>query len=365
MFTRVALVSLALCMMMSLIGVNSSLHAEPADSAAPDNAAQPNTPTASVESTNPADAATYDPLKLADQLAIKTLDLTVRDEARDRAIPLRIYLPASTDPQPIVLFSHGLGGTCKNNAYLGQHWAGRGYVAVFLEHPGSNDAVWRDVPVAQRRAAMAKAASAANFMLRVKDVPAVLDALTRWHADPDHALHDRLDRTRVGMSGHSFGAVTTQAVSGQVMGRNLSFTDPRIVAAVALSPSSPQRGEPREAFGQVKIPWLLMTGTHDEALIGHADVASRLAVYPALPPGDEGRVNKYELVLHNGEHSAFSDRALPGDRQQRNPNHHRAILALSTAFWDAHLRQDQSATAWLNGQGPASVLEEKDRWQKK
>jgi hypothetical protein len=47
----------------------------------------------------------------------------------------------------------------------------------------------------------------------------------------------------------------------------------------------------------------------------------------------------------------------------RNPNHHRVILALSTAFWDAYLRGDAQALAWLNGSGPRSVLEAADLWQ--
>jgi len=109
----------------------------------------------------------------------------------------------------------------------------------------------------------------------------------------------------------------------------------------------------------VKIPWMLMTGTEDISPIGDIDVESRLAVYPALP---EGR--KYELVLDGAKHSAFSDNPLPGDGGKRNPNHHRAILALSTAFWDAYLKNDPAAKAWLDGNGPATVLEEKDRWQK-
>ncbi len=56
----------------------------------------------------------------------------------------------------------------------------------------------------------------------------------------------------------------------------------RIDAAFAMSPSSPAIGKPAVAFGRVKIPWLLMTGTHDVAAIGDAAVASRLAVYPWL-----------------------------------------------------------------------------------
>ena len=103
-----------------------------------------------------------------------------------------------------------------------------------------------------------------------------------------------------------------------------------------------------------------MTGTKDVAPIGHADVASRLAVFPALPTG-----HKYELVLGKAEHSAFTDTALPGDREPRNPNHHRAILAISTAFWDAYLKNDPAARVWLDSTGPRSVLEPNDQWQKK
>jgi hypothetical protein len=35
----------------------------------------------------------------------------------------------------------------------------------------------------------------------------------------------------------------------------------------------------------VKIPWLLMAGTKDIVPIGDADMKSRLAVFPSLPPG--------------------------------------------------------------------------------
>ena len=62
---------------------------------------------------------------------------------------------------------------------------------------------------------MEQAAGAQNFLLRVKDVKAVLDQLARWNEGASHSLAGRLDLRRVGMSGHSFGAVTTQAVSGQ------------------------------------------------------------------------------------------------------------------------------------------------------
>lgn len=110
----------------------------------------------------------------------------------------------------------------------------------------------------------------------------------------------------------------------------------------------------------MRLPWMLMTGTKDTAPIGNATVESRLAVYPALPDG-----GKYELVLNNAEHSVFTDRPLPGDKEPRNPKHQRVILALSTAFWDAYLRNDPAAKVWLDGDGPRTLLEKEDSWKRR
>lgn len=305
--------------------------------------------------------ADYDPLAPVFKDVPETVDFTVIDPGRKRDIPIRVYLPSEKSRSPVVLFSHGLGGSREGNAYLGRHWAGRGYVAVFLQHIGSDTSVWVDKAMGGRLKAMQEAANLENFILRVRDVSAVLDQLGLWNRGNGHVLGNRLDLEKVGMSGHSFGAVTTQAVSGQRIQRGGAvFTDRRIDAAVIMSPSSPNRGTPDEAFRKVTLPWLLMTGTKDLAVIGDADMESRLAVFPALPPG-----GKYELVLYEAEHSAFGDRALPGDTKQRNPNHRRVILALSTAFWDAYLRNDVPAKKWLDGDGPESLLEKGDMWRKK
>lgn len=303
----------------------------------------------------------YDPLRVALPFQPQTVDITVHDAERKRDLPLRVYLPAETNAAPVIVFSHGLGGSRENNPYLGRHWAARGYVAVFVQHPGSDESVWKDKPAVERMGALRRAASVNNLLLRAKDIPVVLDQLEKWNGLKGNVLGGRLDLEHIGMSGHSFGAVTTQAVSGQKFAMGLyRLTDTRIKAALALSPSAPRLGRADHAFGEVAVPWMLMTGTRDVAPVGDSDVASRLAVFPALPKG-----GKYELVLEGAEHSAFGDRPLPGDREARNPNHHRSILALSTAFWDAYLRGDIAAKAWLDGDGPRTVLEPKDRWQKK
>lgn len=320
--------------------------------------------------------ADYDPMKVGTGKNA-CMDLMVNDTTRGRQIPVRIFLPPpaglsdvkldrpgapGNTPAPVIVFSHGLGGSRQGCAYLGRHWSARGYAVVYVQHPGSDTTVWKGKPFREMMSSMQEAANGSNYLLRVKDVPAVLDQLEQWNREEGHILHRQLDLRKVGMSGHSFGAITTQAVSGQrTPGGRALFTDRRIRAAIAFSPSCPKKGRPEQAFGKVSIPWLLMTGTKDLSLIGGATIESRLGVFAAVPATGD----KYEVVLHNAEHSAFTDRRLPGDKEERNPNHHRAILALSTAFWDAYLSDEAAAKAWLDGNGPESILEAKDRWRRK
>lgn len=306
--------------------------------------------------------SSYNPLAVSSQFKLETLDIVVQDAKREREIPIRVYFPPKKSPVPVILFSHGLGGSREGNKYLGNHWAARGYLVVFLQHPGSDISVFKNIPLDQRKTAIRKAVGMQSFLLRIMDIPSVLDQLNRWNKAEGHLLEGRMNLMRIGMSGHSYGAKTTQAVSGQrtLRGRRL-FPDTRIKAAIAFSPSSSRRNkDPEEIFGTVKIPWMLMTGTRDITRMGGADMKSRLAVFPALPPG-----GKYQLVLHGAHHSAFTDRTLPADRAPRNKNHHRVILSISTAFWDAWLHDNALARAWLDGNGPNSVLEKEDQWKRK
>ena len=307
-------------------------------------------------------AIAYDPLNTKiDPLSVETLDTSFTYGKQKREIPVLVYLPGSDMKAPVAIFSHGLGGSRRGSAFLGKFWATRGYVAVFIQHPGSDESVMKGLPPLKRYAALKKAASLRSTLDRVRDVPALIDQLGRWNKEPDHSLKDRVDLKRIGMSGHSFGAITTQYVSGQSVSlRRQDFVEQRIRAALPMSPSGPRRGEVEKAFAKVSIPWLLMTGTEDDSPIGDFQPEDRLKVFPALSPGE-----KYELVLWKAKHSAFTERRLPGDGKRRNPNHHKVILALSTAFWDAYLQEDLEARKWLDGDGPKSVMEPKDRWQRK
>ncbi|MEQ8635006.1 alpha/beta hydrolase family protein [Gimesia maris] len=309
---------------------------------------------------NSALAEPYNPLKTIENSSSKPIDITMRDKNRDRDIPLRIYLPAQKQAAPVVLFSHGLGGSRTGCQYLGEHWSARGYVVVYMQHAGSDEAVWKQAARLERLKALKSATTLQNTVDRYQDVSAVLDQMSLWNNDATSQFHKKLDLRHIGMSGHSYGAVTTQGVSGQawrLVGQR--FTDPRIEAAVMFSPSTQGKTDPALSFGEVKIPWLLLTGTKDTSPINDTTVEDRRKVFQGLPDS----IDRYELVLIDAPHSAFADGTERPGRFRRNPRYHEEILAVTTAFWDTYLRQNEQARVWLQGKPCQQQLDPKDEWQ--
>ena len=293
----------------------------------------------------------YDPLRVP-EARITSLTLEVKDTVRERVLPLRIYQPVAAKPAPVILFSHGLGGSRDANAYLGNHWAKRGYLAVFVQHPGSDEGLWKNWPQDERMAAMNRGASVTSFLERTKDIPAVIDALMLWNDEAGNPMSGRMDLKHLGMSGHSFGSVTTQALAGQAgPGGKARFLESRISAAVMMSPSIPAAGDPAAAFASIRMPCLLLTGTEDSSAFRNMGAEDRLKVFPNLR-----NAPAWQVVFDKAVHQSFGDRGQEGNR------YHAAILALTTAFWDAELRGDRRAKAWLNGDGARSVLKPEDRW---
>ena len=48
---------------------------------------------------------------------------------------------------PLVVFSHGIGGSRRGYSYLGQHWASHGVASLHLQHIGSDRNVWFGNPL--------------------------------------------------------------------------------------------------------------------------------------------------------------------------------------------------------------------------
>ena len=190
-------------------------------------------------------ASAYSPLERGGEV---TTELTLLSYDK-REVPLKIYLPEREDTAPVVLLSHGLGGSREGCAYLAELWASRGFVVVAMQHVGSDDSVWKAERPALRRSKLKRAANGQTFQDRMRDVPATLDQLEKWQLESGHFLERRLDLEKVGMGGHSYGAKTVQALAGQVFGPlGNCYQDERIDAALALSPSPPRVGGAKECI---------------------------------------------------------------------------------------------------------------------
>jgi predicted dienelactone hydrolase len=276
-----------------------------------------------------------------------------------RPVPVRVRLPAGDGPVPVILFSHGLGGSLDAGTRWAEAWVEAGFAVVHIQHPGSDASLWRGLKGQEAVAALRKGMDAKQFIARLGDVKIVLDALGGPETIGQCPL-SRADVTRIGIAGHSFGAQTVQAISGQQFrtpGGLVSVADPRIKAAIAFSPS-PARAEPDDsAFGKITIPFLSVTGSRDAVpAITNVTPSDRTRPFHAMPSG-----NKYLLVLDGADHLVFSGGeqrrpASAGDRRIE------AVVAEATvAFWQATLKAAPTQSAI----SAPRLLGADDRWMSK
>jgi len=271
----------------------------------------------------------------AHQPSFATLDMTWVDVGRKRGVPVRLYLPETLHSVPLVVFSHGIGGSRRGYSWLGQHFASNGIASLHMQHVGSDSQLWSGniFNVVQR---LRQAAREDEALERAHDVGFVLDTLL------DSPLGTRIDAGRIIAAGHSYGANTTLLASGaqvQRNGRPLDLRDARIRAAIVISaPPFYGEPEPHKILQAVTIPSLHITCTDDVIHIpGYYSAAEdRVATFDAT-----GSTRKWLTVYRGGSHSMFTDRGTPGGIVL-NARVKTATQALSLAFIGAVLDDDGS-----------------------
>jgi dienelactone hydrolase len=303
--------------------------------AAPANEVAAATPPVAVVSKNSAQ----------DSITVANFDW--QDATRDRAVPVRLYMPdvtaTSSVPVPLIVFSHGLGGSRNGYQYLGRFWASQGYASLHVQHIGSDNSLWRGNPLGLTMR-LASAAQDSEAMARAKDVSF---ALTELLAMPSMA--GRLDANRIVAAGHSYGANTTMLLVGAAVPRKtdagnevLNLRDPRIKAAMLLSaPPFYGYGNPAAILGAVALPTLHITATGDEIMVpGYGSgFEDRVNVFNAM-----GDARKTLVVFTGGSHSIFTDRSNTGGAEL-NPKVKAATQALSLAFLKQTLGGEANAVA--------------------
>jgi predicted dienelactone hydrolase len=277
--------------------------------------------------------------------AFRVVDFDWVDTSRARQVPARLYWPAhvSSGRMPLIVFSHGMGGSRRGYTYLATRWAAHGVASLHVQHIGSDSALWRGNPfgvVGRLQAATQDSEAAA----RVGDLRFALDRILSKAIGPYAAL---VDRRRIVAAGHSYGANTTLlAVGAHVIrgGRRLELRDPRYSAAIVIS-APPFYGETDLAgvLAKITVPTLHVTATEDIIEIPgfYSPAADRVAIFRAIPGS-----RKLLAVFQGGSHSMFTDRPFTGG-PGLNRKVKEATADLAVAFLDYTFGGDATGlTRW-------------------
>ena len=177
------------------------------------------------------------------------------------------------------------------------------------------------------------------------------------------AIQAMTDTNNIGMSGHSFGALTTQVMGGMLFPNEdnilTSYKLNRFKAGILYSPGSVEHlgdFQPAEVYPPLDIPLMHMTGTDDGSPLsdqGYKDI--RLAVYDHTRLAD-----KYMMILNDGDHMVFN-----GSRGKlgQNPNrdtHESLIKLMALGFWEIYLKDNQSARDWIQNHAQPYLIDQAD-----
>jgi dienelactone hydrolase len=245
---------------------------------------------------------------------------------------------------PVVIFSHGMGGTGFEYTSLIEDTVSRGYVVAAIEHTGSARVVvfpdGRSVPFHEDGPRMGM--QGVGIDEGAADVRFALDRLTELNAG-DAAklpLAGKLDLSRVAAMGHSAGAeYAARACQLDARFKACVDLDGGMVPLAAL----PDSGD----GGRMRQPLLLLEADHPisqmmgtpEQLDGY--FKKKEEQLQSCPPGSYNIVMKSPGIAH----PSFSDTPLLFAGQQGFPNtnvvlhNHELIEKFVRAFLDKNLKQ--------------------------
>jgi dienelactone hydrolase len=221
---------------------------------------------------------------------------------RGEDLRVRISAPVTGHELPVIVFSHGFGQSATGYAPLADFWASHGFVVI---QPTHLDSRTLNLPPDDPRTPLI-------WKFRVDDLKLVLDRLDLLETSVP-GLAGRLDRTRIAVAGHSWGAQTASALLGARVlnadgtpGEDMS--DPRIKAGVLLAVTgtggadlSPFAAEHfpfmSPSFADMTTPALIVAGDQDDSPLSLRGPDWFTDAYHLSPGG------KSLLTLAGAEHS--------------------------------------------------------------
>ena len=344
-------------LMASLLATGAAMAADPGPPAARQEQPPPAAPAASAAEAYKPDAGPC--------AVVSASPITLHDAKRSKDLQVAATFPKEGGPWPVIVFSHGAGGSGTAYMPLARFWVSHGYVCLAPTHA---DSLSLREKTEEASGGMAGIVSRAlrdhkGWQNRARDVSFLIDSLAEIE-EKVPALKGRMDAKRLGVGGHSYGAFTTQLIGGATVDlpggeKAVCFADPRPLAFLLLSgQGTAQMGLMERSWDAIKRPMMVMTGTRDRGARGQ-DWPWRLEPYKFAPPPD-----KYSVLIEGANHMSFLGRLAEGDGAggigflralltgaADDETDQKAVFAyikISTlAFWDAYLKGDAKAKAYL------------------
>lgn len=197
---------------------------------------------------------------------------------------------------PLVVISHGGGGSHLLYRVVAQYLAENGYAVAMPEHHGNN------------RNDNSLEGQNKNITLRTKHIHLVIDTLL---SDPELAPH--IDSEHIFMIGHSMGGCTALAVAGAVpwseQWEQIEVTcDERVKALVLFAPAAEWFQHP-DSFNNIDLPILVYSAEHDKLTpYWQVELIKQNVKNPALVS---------IRMVKNGGHLSF---LAPFPENMQNPN---------------------------------------------
>ncbi len=252
-------------------------------------------------------------------------------------------------PFPLIVYSHGSGGLRYVSAFLTEALAARGFVVVAVDHTG-NTALDAFTETTLPRAEIRR--------LRPIDIRAEIDAMLAASADPASPFAGAVDPSRIGLVGHSAGALGAL----DAVARDGTAADADVRAIVGLGAYT----EPltRQQLASIDVPTMLVSGTFDTTTPTRRNAASAARQLGSHP--------LYMVDLTDAGHQSFSDICFYEDVVAATPDVAPAIATTVAEYGDeactdehlpieqAHRLIDRYAIGFLERY--VAGVEDAERW---
>jgi dienelactone hydrolase len=181
---------------------------------------------------------------------------------------------------PVIIFSHGNGGSRWQNTFWCDYLASHGYVIVSADHTGNA----RLTIINGKLILYQSNGREQSWIDRPKDMGFLLDQMTLWNNGADSRFAGKLDLSKPVAAGMSFGSATAIRVADE---------DPRFKAVLAMAAAPP-------THTNLTVPSLYLLGTEDRTIKEEGNKLIRDNFAKHTSAG-------FLLELKNGGHYSFTD----------------------------------------------------------